>query len=104
MPSMITLLDQLVANELFTDSKLPVVRFLMCNQHIPRPPLVYDPRIFIVAQGKKFGYLGNSVFQYDANNYFITSAPMPFACETFAHPKAPFLGLYIDIDMPHFMN
>ena len=99
MSSMIELLDQLVINELFTDSKLPGVRFFMCNHHIPRTPLVYDPGIFIVAQGRKIGYLGNSVFQYDANNYLVTSVPMPFECETFANSNAPFLGLYIDIDM-----
>ncbi|CAG36887.1 probable transcription regulator [Desulfotalea psychrophila LSv54] len=99
MSSMIALLDQLVKNELFTDSKLPGVRFFMSNQHIPRTPLVYDPGIFIVAQGRKIGYLGVSIFQYDANNYLVTSVPMPFECETFSTPTAPFLGLYIDINI-----
>ena len=96
---MIELLDRLIVNELFTDSKLPGVRFFKCAHHIPRTPLIYDPGIFIVAQGRKIGYLGNRFFQYDANNYLVTSVPMPFECETFANPNAPFLGLYIDIDM-----
>ena len=100
MPGMIELLDQLIENELFTDSRLPGVRFFRCANHIPRTPLVYDPGIFIVAQGRKIGYLGDRFFQYDANNYLVTSVPMPFECETFASANAPFLGLYIDIDMP----
>jgi len=99
MFSMIELLDRLIVNELFTDSKLPGVRFFMCNHHIPRTPLIYDPGIFIVAQGRKIGYLGNRIFQYDANNYLVTSIPMSFECETFASSNAPFFGLYIDIDM-----
>ncbi|MGL1931019.1 MAG: AraC family transcriptional regulator [Desulfotalea sp.] len=99
MSIMVELLEQLVTNELFTDSKLPGVRFFMCNKHIARTPLIYDPGIFIVAQGRKIGYLGDSVFQYDANNYLVTSVPMSFECETFANPDAPFFGLYIDINM-----
>ncbi|MEH0019681.1 MAG: AraC family transcriptional regulator [Desulfobacter sp.] len=100
MPSaMIGLLDRLIKKDLFTDSKLPGVRFFKCTHHIPRSPLVYDPGLFIVAQGQKTGYLGDRVFRYDANNYLVTSVPMPFECETFARKDAPFLGLYIDIDM-----
>jgi AraC-like DNA-binding protein len=96
---MIKLLNQLIEAELFTESKLPGVQFFMCRKHIPRSPLVYNPGLFIVAQGRKIGYLGDRVFQYDAKNYLVTSVPMPFECETFASENAPFLGLYIDIDM-----
>ncbi len=39
------------------------------------------------------------VFQYDANNYLVTSVTMPFECETFASPEEPLLGLYINVDM-----
>ena len=99
MSKMTDLLKDLAVEEQFTDSKLPGVRFFMCHQHIPRTPLVYDPGIFIVAQGYKIGYLGDRFFQYDANNYLVTSVPMPFECETFASSNAPFLGLYIDIEM-----
>lgn len=100
MSGMIALLSLLVDTELFTESRLSGVRFFMCTRHIPRSPLVYDPGLFIVAQGRKIGYQGDRRFQYDANNYLVTSVPMPFECETFATSDAPFLGLYIDIDMP----
>lgn len=99
MSKMIELLKILATTEQFTESKMPGVRFFMCHHHIPRTPLVYDPGIFIVAQGQKVGYLGDKHFRYDANNYLVTSVPMPFECETFASSSEPFLGLYIDIDM-----
>lgn len=84
----------------FSRSNLPSVRFFKAEQSIPRCPLVYDPGICIVAQGKKIGYLGGKSFPYDANNYLVTSVTMPFECETFATPEEPVLGIYIEIDLP----
>lgn len=100
MSNMIELLEQFDLPELFTESKLRGVRFFKSQYHTPRTPLIYDPGIFIVAQGHKRGYLADRIFQYDANNYLVTSVPIPFECETFANSEAPFLGLYIDIEMP----
>lgn len=83
----------------FSESRLEGVRFFKSTQPIPRAPLLYDPGICIVAQGRKIGYLGDYTFQYDANNYLVVSVTMPFECEIFASPGDPLLGLYIDIDM-----
>ncbi|MCX5880695.1 MAG: AraC family transcriptional regulator [Deltaproteobacteria bacterium] len=82
-----------------TESRLEGVRFFKSTHPIPRKPIVYDPGICIIAQGRKIGYLGGRMFQYDANNYLVTSVTMPFECETFASPEEPLLGLYIDVDM-----
>ena len=82
-----------------SESRLEGVRFFKSTQPLSRKPMVYDPGICIVAQGRKIGYLGDRKFQYDANNYLVTSVTMPFECETFASPEDPLLGLYIDIDM-----
>ena len=81
------------------ESQLEGVRFFKSTRPLPRKPMVYDPGICIVAQGRKIGYLGDRKFQYDANNYLVTSVTMPFECETFASPEDPLLGLYIDIDI-----
>lgn len=96
---MIELFESFKLPDLFTESNLKGIRFFKSGHHTPRTPLIYDPGIFIVAQGRKKGYLSDRVFQYDANNYLVTSVPIPFECETFATSEAPFLGLYIDIDM-----
>ena len=82
-----------------SESRLEGVLFFKETQHIPRQMMVYDPGICIVAQGQKIGYLGDQKFQYDANQYLVTSVTMPFECETFASPEEPLRGLYIDIDM-----
>ncbi|MGD9807885.1 MAG: AraC family transcriptional regulator [Deferribacterales bacterium] len=100
MSQMVELLEQFNLNELFNKSHLNGVRFFKSGTHICRSPLLYNTGIFIVAQGQKIGYLGERSFQYDAQNYLVTSLPIPFECETFAQPDKPFLGLYVDIDMP----
>jgi AraC-like DNA-binding protein len=100
MNEMVKLIEQFELKELFNQSRLKGVRFFKSSSHIPRSPLLYDPGIFIVAQGRKIGHLGDRSFQYDPNNYLVTSVPIPFECETFADANAPFLGLYVDIDMP----
>ena len=82
-----------------TESRLAGVRFFKATFPIPRKPILYDPGICIVAQGHKIGYLGGEAFQYDANNYLVTSVTMPFECETFASREEPLLGLFIDVDM-----
>lgn len=82
-----------------TESRLKGVRFFKSTYPIPRKPIVYDPGICIIAQGNKMGYLGGQTFQYDANNYLVTSVTMPFECETFASSDEPLLGLYIEVEM-----
>jgi AraC-like DNA-binding protein len=100
MSQMTDLFERFDLPELFSESNLEGVRFFKSHHHTPRTPLIYDPGIFIVAQGRKKGFLSDLIFQYDANNYLVTSLPIPFECETFATEEAPFLGLYIDINMP----
>lgn len=100
MSEIVHLINQLDPPESFSESPLKGVRFFVSYKPIPRTPLLYDPGICIVAQGRKIGYLGDDVFQYDPDNYLVVSVTLPFECETFASPKDPLLGLYIDIDIP----
>ena len=63
-----------------------------------RHPIVYSPRIVIVARGSKCVWLGDESYVYDANNYLVLSAPMPMECATTASEEEPLLGLVISID------
>lgn len=82
-----------------TETGLKGVRLFKGSKHIARKPLIYEPGICIIAQGRKTGYLGGKVFRYDANNYLVTTVTMPFECETHASAEEPLLGIYIDADM-----
>lgn len=74
------------------------VRWFKATDHQPKTPHLYSPGICFVLQGHKIGTLGGRRFQYDANHYLVASMTMPIECESFATPKAPLLGLYIEID------
>jgi AraC-like DNA-binding protein len=67
------------------------------TRHIPRAPIAYEPGIFIVAQGRKTGYLGTRKFVYDANHYLVVSVPVPFECETEGSPAKPMLAVKIGV-------
>ena len=65
---------------------------------IARHPVVYQPRVVVVAQGRKRGFLGGQMYCYDAHQYLVLAVPLPFECETQATPDEPLLAVAIDID------
>lgn len=92
------LLTPLITQNGFTPSAVPGVGFMRGVEAIPRHPIVYQPCIIVVAQGRKCVWLGDESYVYDANNYLVLSAPMPMECETYASEAEPLLGLTIDVD------
>ncbi len=64
----------------------------------PRTPVVYQPNIVVVGQGRKLGYLGDKVYQYDPFNYLVLSVPLPAECEWEASPEEPLLLVAINVE------
>jgi AraC-like DNA-binding protein len=95
---MVDLLQVLAPEEGYTLTALPGVRLLRSNRALSRTPVLYDPGIVIVCQGVKRGYLGNQVYQYDAQHYLAVSVPVPFTMETDASPQQPLLAIYLHLD------
>jgi AraC-like DNA-binding protein len=60
---------------------------------------LYDPSIFIVASGRKRGFVGERGFVYDANNYLVLSVPLPFECETEVTDEGPMFGVSVRMDV-----
>ena len=94
-------LASMVANmapqEGFTASALDYVHFMRSNQAFSRTPVMYEPCICIIVQGRKRAYLGDAMFVYDARQYLVVSAPMPFEADTEATPDQPLLGIHVGI-------
>jgi len=85
--------------ELINYTSIPgVVRFRI-DRETPCRTTVYDPGIYILAQGKKVVYAGGREITYNVDNYLVTSVSMPIACKTYATPEKPALGIYIKIDI-----
>ena len=93
-----SLLAELVgSSEGLISSRLPEVKFLRSTRSVPRSPIAYDPGIFILAQGRKTGYLGTKKIVYDDNHYLVLSVPLPFESESEGSPEKPLLGVKIGV-------
>jgi AraC-like DNA-binding protein len=95
---MIGLLHALAPHEGYNLTALPSVRILRSDRALRRTPVLYDPGIVIVCQGRKRGYFGDQLFVYDAQHYLAVSIPVPFDMETDATPAQPLLALYLHLD------
>jgi AraC-like DNA-binding protein len=96
---MVELLGTLAPAEGYTQSCLDGVRFMRSNRPHPRAPVLYEPSIVIVCQGRKRGYLGDEVFVYDAQQFLVLSVPLPFESETEASEEEPLLAISIRVDL-----
>ncbi|MBV7483154.1 AraC family transcriptional regulator [Bordetella sp. BOR01] len=95
---MVALLRALAPDEGYTLTALPGVRILRSNRALSRTPVLYDPGIVIVCQGRKRGYFGGQLYLYDQRHYLVVSVPVPFSMETDATPQRPLLALYLHLD------
>ncbi|RDU96272.1 AraC family transcriptional regulator [Trinickia dinghuensis] len=96
---MVELLAKLAPGEGYTYSVLDGVKFMRTNVSTPRLPVMYEPSIVIVAQGRKHGFLGSQAFVYDAQHYLVLAVPLPFECETEATPDEPMLAISVRVDL-----
>ncbi|KAA8737211.1 AraC family transcriptional regulator [Pseudomonas koreensis] len=96
---MVQLLEQLAPLEGYNLSALEDVRFLRSNRPLSNTPVLYEPGIVILCQGRKRGYLGDDVYVYDAQHYLVVSVPVPFTMETEASAAEPMLAVYMRLDL-----
>ncbi|MDR9850473.1 AraC family transcriptional regulator [Herbaspirillum huttiense] len=95
---MVQLLTELAPDEGYNLSLLPDVRFLRSNRALSETPVLYEPGIVVVVQGRKRGFLGGQTYLYDARHYLAVSVPVPFTMETDATEKTPLLAIYFRLD------
>lgn len=94
----IALLRSLAPDEGYNLTTLPSVRILRSDRPLARTPVLYDPGIVIVCQGRKRGYFGERLYLYDEDHYLAVSVPVPFSMETDASAERPLLALYLHLD------
>lgn len=96
--SLVELIEPLVSHDGFSPTALSSVSLAASHTPHARTPLIYEPSLFIVAQGRKIGYLDDREIRYDPGQYLVQTLPLPFECETFASPEAPLLGVVVRLD------
>lgn len=94
----VALLRAVAPDEGYNLTAIPSVRVLRSDRALARTPVLYDPGIVIVCQGRKRGYFGDEIYLYDEDQYLAVSVPVPFTMETEATPERPLLALYLHLD------
>lgn len=94
----VTLVSQLAPSEGYTASMLEGVSFMRANRPLGRTPVLYEPSIVLVCQGRKRGFLGDEVFVYDEDHFLVLSVPLPFSTETEASEEKPLLAVSLALD------
>jgi AraC-like DNA-binding protein len=95
---LVSLIKPLAIRPGFVTTHLPEVKVLSAFSYVASSPLIYDPSLMIVVQGRKVACLGPRTFEYGAGHYLIQALSVPFQCETFATPDKPLYGVAVDID------
>ncbi len=96
---MVELLAGLTTGEGTRPSSLDGIDLMRTNTHTPLTPVLYEPSIVVVAQGRKIGHVGGRSYCYDPHNYLVLTVPLPFECEIEATPERPMLGVSIRADL-----
>jgi AraC-like DNA-binding protein len=92
------LLDEVAVHEGTHRTPVEGVEVSRVSKPVPRAPVVYQPKILVVGQGRKRGYLGDEVYTYDPFNYLVLSVPLPAECETEASTEEPLLLVAINVE------
>ncbi|WP_238149663.1 AraC family transcriptional regulator [Dyella jiangningensis] len=88
----------LAPHEGYNLTALPGVRILRSDRALSRTPVLYDPGIVIVCQGRKRGYFGKQLYLYDQQHYLAVAVPVPFTMESEGTPEHPLLAIYMHLD------
>lgn len=92
------LIARLCPSEGFAMTPLDGVMAIRSNGPLRRMPMLHEPSICIVAQGRKRGFHGGDTYVYDAQHFLALSVPLPFETETECTAQEPMLGLVLRVD------
>jgi AraC-like DNA-binding protein len=96
---MAALITRLAPGNDYTQSALEEVRLLRSDVPLERTPVLYEPSIVIVCQGRKRGFLGDNVYIYDAQQFLVVAVPLPFISQTEASKEEPMLAVALRLDL-----
>jgi AraC-like DNA-binding protein len=79
---------------------IPGVKLIRSSTPTMPMPVIYEPTICFVAQGRKRAMLGATAYDYDPARYLIASVGLPImGSVTQASAAEPYLCLQLDLDM-----
>ena len=91
----VRLAARLTPLEGYNETLVSDVTVLRRSKSSASTPVVYEPSIIIVVQGKKVDSLGVLKVAYDPKTMLVLSAPMPFQCVVQANQNKPLLSVVV---------
>ncbi len=93
----ISKVNKLIKKDGLYDTNINGIKLYKSTYH-ENTPYIYDDWIAFVLQNKKIVKLNEKVFEYNSNNYMVSSSTLPCQCETFASEEKPFLAMIVSLD------
>lgn len=97
---LVRLLGELVPAAGIFDTPLEEVSLARAERAFVKAPVLYEPKLMFICQGRKRGFFGEQTLVFDARRYLVAAVPLPFECETEASPETPLLAVGITIKLP----
>jgi AraC-like DNA-binding protein len=99
-----TELAEIVGRHLTYDSiepcALPRVKLIRSSSTTDSMPVIYEPTLCLVVQGRKRVVLGDLEYVYDASQYLVVSVDLPLMGSILnASKERPFLCISLDLDL-----
>ncbi|XOK14358.1 AraC family transcriptional regulator [Agrobacterium tumefaciens] len=81
------------------ETQLPGLKLIRCSETTLPMPVVYEPTLCLVAQGRKQAILGQTSFVYDPSSYLVASVDLPVMGSVIEASKdKPYLSMQLDLD------
>lgn len=81
------------------DCPIPGVKLIRWSEPTMPMPVIYEPTVCFVAQGRKRATLGSTVFHYDPTTYLVASVGLPVVGTVIeASESQPYLSVQLDLD------
>lgn len=82
------------------DVALPGVRLIRCSTPTLPMPVVYEPTVCFVAQGRKRAMLGTTAYDYSPAQYLVASVELPvMGAVVQATETEPYLSVQLDLNV-----
>lgn len=100
LAELVAILDRHTVHDGAHRCALPGVTLLRASAPTMPMPVVVEPTLCLVVQGRKRAMLGSTAYVYDPAHYLIASVNLPVMGSVIAAtPAQPYLCLQLDLDM-----
>ncbi|MGJ7526036.1 AraC family transcriptional regulator N-terminal domain-containing protein [Variovorax sp. GB1P17] len=100
LKKLVDIVNRHVPGDGIHDSPIPGVDLIRASTPTMPMPVVYEPTLCLIAQGRKRVMLGTTAYVYDPARYLIASVDLPVMGSVIeASEAAPYLCLALDLDM-----